>query len=203
MPSAPRAPIDPCTGLTLKIWPAVRGSTAAIMTGWPRISMDPVRSPVAAATCGSAFSRWASAGATPPPDDPAPELITKSPANVRSMVALIDALAEEAKIEMNAIRPTPIISADALAAVRLGLRMVFSRARVPVTPLMRGSGAPIARLSGSAIVRPSTDTPRKTSSTPTPTIRKALETWPNRPVNSAATPSARMDRPTTRRCLEP
>src|SRR6266702_8836641 len=122
MPSAPRALIDPCSELTLKIWPAVRGSIAAIMYGWPRITMDPRRSPVAAATCGSMLSRWASAGSTPPPDDPAPELITKSPANDRSTVALIDALAEEAKIEINPIRPTPIISADALAAVRLGLR---------------------------------------------------------------------------------
>ena len=119
------------------------------------------------------------------------------------MLALIDALMEEAKMVMNAIRPTPIISAEALAAVRLGLRMVFSRARVPVTPLMRGSGAPIARLSGSAIVRPSTETARKTSSTPAPTIRKALGGWPNRPVNSAATPSTRMVMPTMTRCLEP
>src|SRR5215472_13960389 len=121
MPSAPRAPIDPWSGLTLKIWPAVRGSTATIMYGWPRISMDPSRSPVAADTCGSVFSRWASAGETPPPDWVAPESITKSPANDWSMVALIDALLEEAKMAMYAIRPTPIISADALAAARLGL----------------------------------------------------------------------------------
>ena len=50
---------------------------------------------------------------------------------------------------MNPTRPTPIISADALAAVRFGLRMAFSRASVPVTPRSRGSGAPITRLSGS------------------------------------------------------
>jgi hypothetical protein len=82
---------------------------------------------------------------------------------------------------MNATRPTPIISAEALAAVRLGLRMVFSRARVPVTPLTVGSGAPIARLSGSAIVRPSTDTPKKTTRIPAPTTARALAGWPNRP----------------------
>jgi hypothetical protein len=34
MPSAPRAPIDPYSELALKIRPAVRGSTAAIMYGW-------------------------------------------------------------------------------------------------------------------------------------------------------------------------
>jgi hypothetical protein len=180
MPSAPRAPIDPCSGLTLKMWPAVPGSTAAMAVTLPKISMSPMLSPVAAATCGRALSFWASAGSMPPVA-PAPELITKSPAKDRSMLALMDAVVEEARMVMNPTRPTPIISAEALAAVRLGLRMVFSRARVPVTPLMRGSGAPMARLSGSAIVRPSTETPRKTSSTPRPTIRNALPGWPNRP----------------------
>ena len=87
------------------------------------------------------------------------------------MAELIEALLEEAKMVMNPTRPTPIISADALAAVRLGLRMAFSRANWPVTPRSRGSGAPTARLSGSDDVRPSTDTPKKTSSAPTPTTR--------------------------------
>ncbi len=111
MPSAPRALIDPCSGRTLKIWPAVPGSTAVICSTLPRITAAPVLSPVAAATCGSAFSFWASAGSTPPVV-PAPELITKSPANDRSMLALIDAVVEEAKMVMNPTRPTPIISAE-------------------------------------------------------------------------------------------
>ena len=89
-----------------------------------------------------------------------------SPAKPRSMAELTDALLEEAKIVMNPTRPTPIISADALAAVRLGLRMAFSRASSPVMPRSLGSGAPIARLSGSDTVRPSTDTPKNTSSAP-------------------------------------
>jgi hypothetical protein len=100
MPSAPRALIDPCSGRTLKICPAVPGSTAVICSTLPRITAAPVLSPVAAATRGSAFSFWASAGSTPPVV-PAPELITKSPANDRSMLALIDAVVEEAKMVMN------------------------------------------------------------------------------------------------------
>jgi hypothetical protein len=100
MPSARRALIDPCSGRTLKICPAVPGSTAVICSTLPRITAAPVLSPVAAATCGSAFSFWASAGSTPPVV-PAPELITKSPANDRSTLALIDAVVEEAKIVMN------------------------------------------------------------------------------------------------------
>ena len=111
MPSAPRAPIGPCSGRTLKICPAVPGSTAVICSTLPRITAAPVLSPVAAATCGSAFSFWASARSTPPVV-PAPELITKSPANDRSMLALTDAVVEEAKMVMNPTRPTPIISAE-------------------------------------------------------------------------------------------
>ena len=42
----------------------------------------------------------------------------------RSMEALVD----EARMVMNPTRATPIISADAVAAVRLGVRWAFSRA---------------------------------------------------------------------------
>ena len=59
---------------------------------------------------------------------PPPESITMSPAKLRSMAELTDAVLEAARMVMNPTRPTPIISADALAAVRLGLRMAFWRA---------------------------------------------------------------------------
>ena len=87
----------------------------------------------------------------------------------RSIVELIEALVEAARMVMNPTTPTPIISAEALAAVRLGLRIAFSRASSPVMPRRRGSGAPSTRLSGSEMVRPSTETPRNTSTAPTPT----------------------------------
>ena len=60
--------------------------------------------------------------------------MTKSPVNARSMTVPKDALADAAKIEMKATSPTPIISADAVAAVRFGLRMAFSRASCPLIP---------------------------------------------------------------------
>ena len=44
---------------------------------------------------------------------------------------------------MKPTRATPIISAAAVAEVRFGLRMAFSRASVPVMPFRRGSGAPM------------------------------------------------------------
>ena len=50
--------------------------------------------------------------------------------------------------------------------MRLGLRMAFSLASLPGMPRRRGSGAPTTRLSGSDTVRPSTDTPKNTSSAP-------------------------------------
>ena len=126
-----------------------------------------------------------------------------SPAKPRSMAELTEAVLEEARMVMNPTRPTPIISADALAAVRLGLRMAFWRANWPVTPRSLGSGAPTARLSGSNTVRPSTDTPKNTSSAPAPTTRTRLAMSANRPVNSAATPRTRTAEPTMTRSLDP
>ena len=104
---------------------------------------------------------------------------------------------------MKETRPTPIISAEALAAVRFGFRMAFCRASCPVTPRSQGSGAPTARLSGSEIVRPSTDTPKNTRSAPAPTIAIWLAIWVKSPVNRAAIPSARIAAPTMIRSFEP
>ena len=126
-----------------------------------------------------------------------------SPENEWSIVAFTEAVVDEARMVMNATRPTPIISADALAAVRFGLRIAFLRASSPVTPLSRGSGAPMTRLSGSETVRPSTETPKKTSSAPAPTTMIELAMCANSPVNRAAIPSARMALPTMTRSLEP
>ena len=61
-----------------------------------------------------------------------------------SIVALMPA----AKIATNTTSATPIISADAVVAVRCGWRWAFSRARRPVSPWMRSSGFPITRLIG-------------------------------------------------------
>ena len=69
-------------------------------------------------------------------------------------------------MEMKLTRPTQIISADVAAAVRLGLRVAFCRARVPGTPRRLGSGAPSSRLIGSATVRPRMATAKKTRTAP-------------------------------------
>ena len=98
-------------------------------------------------------TRWARPGSTPPIKPP-PESSTMSPVKPLSIALLIDAFVEATKMVMKPTRPTPIINAEALAAVRFGLRMAFSRASSPVMPRSRGSGAPITRLSGSDTVRP-------------------------------------------------
>ncbi len=100
---------------------------------------------------------------------------------VSPIVASTDAFTDEAKMVMNATRPTPIMSADAVAAVRFGFRLAFSPASSPVMPRSRDNGQPITRLSGRATVRPRTDTPKNVSRAPRPTTGSALSTSPNSP----------------------
>ena len=83
------------------------------------------------------------------PPDP---VTTKSPVKTVSMVLENDALVEAAKMVMNPTRPTPIMRAEAVVAVRCGLLIAFSRARRPVMPSSRESGQPMVRLSGRATV---------------------------------------------------
>jgi hypothetical protein len=104
---------------------------------------------------------------------------------------------------MKPTSPTPIISAEALDAVRLGLRMAFSRASAPAVPRRRGSGAPSALLNGSDTVRPRADTPKNTSSTPRPTTARALAGLVNSPYSIDATPPTTTSDPTMTRCLDP
>jgi hypothetical protein len=106
-------------------------------------------------------------------------------------------LTDDARIVMVPTRATPIISAAAVAEVRLGLRMAFSRASVPDTPLRRGRGAPIMRLIGAARIGPRTATPTNTSMDPRPT--RAMPAEPNSPAAMAAAPSPVTANPTTAR----
>ena len=59
----------------------------------------------------------------------------------------IDAFADAAKIVMKPTSETAIITAAPVVAVRRGFRAAFSRARLPVMPLIFVSGAPIASAS--------------------------------------------------------
>ena len=98
---------------------------------------------------------------------------------------------------MSPTSPTPIISAAAVAEVRLGLRIAFSRAIDPVMPLILRIGAPRAALIGVAMIGPRMATPRKTTAMPTPTNSSPL--LPKRPSRSSTTPSMVTTPPTRAR----
>ena len=84
------------------------------------------------------------------------------------MVASIDDRADVANTEISTTRATPIISADAVAAVRFGLRAALSRASTPVIPRNAATGAPTSRTKRGPTTGPSTTTPANTARAPTP-----------------------------------
>ena len=89
-----------------------------------------VATPSVAATCS------ATVGEKPPsppkPDDSA--CTTKSPLKPRLTYLSIEALADAPNTDSRPTRATPMISAEAVADVRFGLREAFSTARRPVMP---------------------------------------------------------------------
>ena len=115
----------------------------------------------------------------------------------------MDAFVDAAKMAMNETSPTPIMSADAVAAVRRGFRVAFSRARLPLTPRSLAMGQPMKRLNGSAIVRPRTVTAEKITNAPAPTIARAELPPLVSPYSSAPPPTTRRATPTTARFRDP
>ena len=95
-----------------------------------------------------------------------------------------------AKIAVKTTSASPIISADAVIAVRCGWRSAFSRASRPGMPWMRSSGRPISRASGRTSTGASTATPRIITIMPRPS-REAVAV-PPAPPNS---PPSRASRP--------
>jgi hypothetical protein len=120
-----------------------------------------------------------------------------SPCTDASMASVVDAFTDSATTAMNTTSPTPIISADAVLAVRRGFRRAFSRARRPVTPQRRGSGAPISRASAGAVAGPSTARPVKASRAPMPMRWREPSPSAARPHHTAAAPAARINRAST------
>src|SRR5215207_8770020 len=96
---------------------------------------------------------------------------------------------------------SPIIRAAAVEAVRRGLRMAFSRARLPGSRKTRANGQPMTRASGRAISGLSTATPRNTTTAPEATLTSRLPSERNRPASSRATPTAVTSTPRTIRRL--
>ena len=95
-----------------------------------------------------------------------------------SMASTTDTLSDWAVTEMNPTRPTPIMSADAVVAVRLGLRMAFSRAIRLATPPKRAIGHPSSRAIGPAVTGPTTVNPMNTRKAPKPTSCRPASVLP-------------------------
>ena len=95
---------------------------------------------------------------------------------------------------------SPIISAAAVALVRLGLRIVFPRASAPTRAGSRTSGQPTTAASGLASSGPITVTPAKHS--PAPTAVTATPAPATSPASSRAAPAPVMIRPAASRRAE-
>ena len=126
------------------------------------------------------------------------EVRMKSAFNVRSRISVVDALAEAPNTATNTTRPSPIISAEAVAAVRRGFRIEFSPPSLPGTPVLR-IGSPMAPAIGRAINGVSIATPTNVSATPRPTSWSAFSGAPNSPYTSGTIPSASTTTPEIRR----
>ena len=101
-----------------------------------------------------------------------------------STALAIESRAPAAKIDANVTSATPIMSAAAVTAVRPGWRVVFPRARRPVTPVSASIGRPMAEASGRTRYGLRSATPRKVAATPPPMRLSAdasLLNEPNRP----------------------
>ncbi len=81
--------------------------------------------------------------------------MTRSPTNCSSTVSSTDCLMEAPNTVNSVTTATPTISAEAVLAVRRGLRMAFWRASLPLMARRRASGAPSTAAAGRATIGPS------------------------------------------------
>ncbi len=94
-----------------------------------------------------------------------------------------------ASTETSVTSARPIISAEAVEAVRAGLRMAFARARRPAAPPSLVAGHPRTEASGGTSVLASMATPTNRAAAPTPiaSSRCVLDSEPtNRPISISA-----------------
>ena len=97
-----------------------------------------------------------------------------------SSVRSSDALSDAASTVTIATSPSPIMSAEAVDAVRRGLRMAFSRPSLPWIPRRR-IGAPITPASGRAPSGNRIAMPTNVAAAPRPISEPAFDWLPNSP----------------------
>ena len=110
----------------------------------------------------------------------------------------IDDLIDAAAIVMKTTRPTPIMSAAAVAECASGCASRSRRASDPVMPRSFAIGVPITSATGRANSGPRIATPMKITTAPTPTIASVLPP-PRSPSTNATIPSAVTIEPITMR----
>jgi hypothetical protein len=105
---------------------------------------------------------------------PAPVAVTMRSALIAwSTLLVADFDSEAPNTDIAATRARPIMRAEAVWAVRRGLRIEFSRPSLPGSPRSRASGRPITPASGRAIAGESMVTPTKMPDAPAPTSAMA------------------------------
>ena len=167
MSSGPSAARSPLTERILRNWGRVARSVPSTWLGEPSMLPNPPSMPPADATPGTVrmVSR-ASRGRAGWPGL-ACESTMRSAVKALSRALFTVVLMDWMRMAKVTMSPTPIISAEAVAAVRRGLRMAFSPASLPVKA--KRTGAPMMRLMGLANSGPTTITPRNTMAMPRPT----------------------------------
>ena len=120
------------------------------------------------------------------------------PAARRRCSAPTDALADAPNVAVRPTSASPITSADAVIAVRRGLRIALARASAPGGPKRR-NGAPMARTAGRATAGSSITTPTSTPNAPNATTC----TWSKMPLTSRARASPYDEQRAPRRPARP
>ena len=112
--------------------------------------------------------------------------------NCSSITLSTEPRSPAAKIAVKTTSASPIISAEAVIAVRCGWRSAFSRASLPGIPWNRSIGAPMNRASGRTSTGASSATPNIITTTPSPSSEAAARAVgaANSPTTSASSPSA-------------
>ena len=120
----------------------------------------------------------------------------------RSMALTNVSRSDAAKTDAALTSATPIISAAAVAEVRLGARPALSRASWPGAPYTLLTGQPIMRVTGLAMVDATLAVPRNISSAPPPASRIRPGVPPGRansPTRKSTVPMITVTVPATRR----
>ena len=130
-------------------------------------------------------------------------LTMKSPTKLSAIDLSTLDFAESPTMDIVQARVRPIISADAVAVVRRGLRREFWPARLPTEPKNRAKVTCATTRKGRLITGLAAETPSRMPSTPAPTSHPAWLTSTNSPTPRDATPASPRTTPATnRRCTE-